>query len=139
MALSNYHVYGSFDKDKRKTIVAKVIRELRHIDFDALAVRGVSGLIMAPIVAYLLNKHVIVVRKPKSEEHSHADMLVESPITTGKYVIFDDFVASGNTASEIHKQIKIACPDLVCVGGYVWRPDSHFKGASVKDIKGLNK
>lgn len=137
MALSTYHTYGSFNKEKRRKIVAKIVKELRNVEFDALAVRGVSGLIMAPIVAYLLNKHVIVVRKPKDVERSHANEIVESPITTGDYVIFDDFVGSGETAREIQRQIRGTCPLLVCVGGYVWVPDRRF-GSSVLNVKDLN-
>ena len=137
MALSGYHVYGSFDKERRKTIVATVVRELKGVDFDALAVRGVSGLIMAPIVAYLLNKHVIVVRKEKTEEFSHASQRVESPIATGKYIVFDDFTGSGKTAKEIMKQVGISCPSLVCVGGYCWAPSRRFS-ANLK-VPVLNK
>lgn len=126
MSLSSYHVYGSFDKAKRKTIVSRVVKELRDVDFDAFAVRGVSGLIMAPIVAYLLDKHVIVVRKPKTEEYSHASQLVEVPITEGKYIVFDDFTGSGATAREIMERVRLACPKMECVGGYVWCPDRRF-------------
>lgn len=134
MALSTYHVYGSFDKTKRREIVARVVQELGPVNFDALAVRGVSGLILAPIVAYLLDKHVIVVRKPKAEERSHATTTVESLIETGTYVIFDDFVATGDTARAIRDRITAACPRLVCVGGYVWRPASQFSTTIAKSL-----
>ena len=133
MGLSSYHVHGSFDKKKRKEIVARVVKELRDVDFDALAVRGVSGLILAPIVAYLLDKYVIVVRKPSV--NSHASESVESPITAGKYVIFDDFVSSGATARAIKEEIDKNYPSLVCVGGYVWLAKRCFDQVGTRDMK----
>lgn len=141
MALSNYHIYGSFDKEKRRKIAKRVVKELKNVEFDALAVRGVSGLIMAPIIAYLLNKHVIVVRKPKSEEHSHANVLVESPIDSGTYIVFDDFVSCGTTAHTIMNEIKKHLPKMKCVGGYCWAPARTFEHHSFTEegVISLNK
>lgn len=140
MALSNYHVYGGFDVKKRRLIVQRVVKDLRGVKFDALAVRGVSGLLLAPIVAHLLKKHVIVVRKSKNVEESHTNVMVESPITTGTYVVFDDFMASGVTMKTIIDMVKKECPGLTLVGGYCWRPRYTFKtGAAKFNVPDLNK
>ncbi len=63
--------------------------------FDSIAFRGMSGAIIAPMVAAQLNKDLIMIRK--SEDKSHASATVEGHITTQSYVIIDDFVDSGRT------------------------------------------
>lgn len=137
MALSSYHENGGFNKRKRKAIVKKVIADLKGVDFDAIAVQGVSGLIMGPIVAYLMNKNLVVVRK--QGEKSHASQLVESPVSSGKYVILDDFVNSGTTARTIRDAIKKAHLDMELVGGYCWVPGRRFQLYPDDEIKDLNK
>src|SRR5271169_4733500 len=49
--------------------VVKMIRE-KQLVFDAIACRGVSCLLIAPIVAMRLNKTLIIVRKDGEKTHS---------------------------------------------------------------------
>lgn len=139
MSLSGYHSSGSFDVKKREEIIKKCVKELRGYEFDALAVRGVSGLIVGPVVAYLLKKHVIVVRKPNNVESSHASQTIESPINSGVFIIFDDFVGSGRTAVAILEAVITSLPGMTCLGGYSWSRDQFDNSNDLlKGVKNLH-
>ena len=119
MAISSYlcKAFGS----ELQTTIKEAIKILKpHLkEFDAIAVRGNSGVIVGSVVAYLLKKPLIVVRKPKGLEDSHASFHVESLIETGSYLIFDDQVAGGSTVRTIQKDIKLAWPKLKS-NGYIY-------------------
>lgn len=74
------------------------IRE-SEIDFDAIVVCGVSGLVVGPMVANALGVPLVVVRK--EDDHStHSDFQVEGCIPE-RYIIIDDFIESGDTVQYI--------------------------------------
>ncbi len=79
--------------------------------FDAIAFAGMSGAIIAPMVAYKLNKPLIVVRKESDTSisgNSHSSRMVEGCIFARTYLIIDDFIDTGNTIKRIIDQIKVA-------------------------------
>lgn len=90
--------------DLRTTIrlAKKSLRPIKD-QFDAIAVRGVSGLLSGPILALALNKGLIVVRKDKEPRHSHN--MVEGDKSAAKYVIVDDLIDSGETVKEIIENV----------------------------------
>ena len=51
----------------RNMIVMEAVRKLRPHDFDVIVACGTSGLIVVPQVAEILNKHILVVRKPSKK------------------------------------------------------------------------
>ena len=101
---SSYHS-RAFDSESRLKVINLALELLKPIDFTHFAVRGVSGLIMAPTIADLMDKKIIVVRKPG--ESSHAAMNVEGITRSSlmKIVILDDFICSGDTIGTIVKDI----------------------------------
>ena len=72
--------------------------------FDAIAVRGISGLLVGVPLALRLDKQLIVVRKPKDDTHS--PYMVEGYAAGERYLIVDDFVSTGATVKEIQKALK---------------------------------
>lgn len=120
MAVTDY-IWEGFDEKAKKLIIRHAVNCLRHHQFDAIAVRGVSGMLIGPIVAYLLRKQLIIVRKPKEEESTHAYQHVECNLTQGTYVVLDDFVSSGATVKAIVEQMKLHCPLIKPIGAYYWR------------------
>lgn len=96
--------------------VRRILKEskilLKNVKYDAIAVRGVSGMLFGPLLAYLLKKELIVVRKPKTTEDSHAVYQAESRIDEGIYIIVDDLMATGHTISSIVKEINARYPKL---------------------------
>lgn len=67
--------------------------------FDSIVCTGVSGMLLAPIVAHLLNKNIVVVRKEPLAK-AHAAGIIESGTGiygVGRYVMIDDIIESGDT------------------------------------------
>jgi hypoxanthine phosphoribosyltransferase len=94
----------------------------RRDEFDALAVCGTSGLTVGPILAYLLGKPLLVVRK---ETRHHSSHWVEGVKTLRdkslRYVIIDDFALTGETVQRIIDHIReFHNRDAQCVAGYFY-------------------
>ncbi len=112
-------------------IIEETIEQLRpHVnEFDTIAFRGMSGAMVAPMVAMRLNKGITIIRK--GTENSHA------PEVTGifekglKYIILDDFISSGNTVLAIKKLLSNELTGMKLVGLYLYRDRqwiSHLTG-----------
>ncbi len=98
---------GPFDSLRRKDIidwVSLILGKEEMSGVNAIAVRGISGIVMGSIVAHVLNLKLIVVRK--ENEDSHASYQVEGLSSDLKYVIIDDLVSSGRTVKTIMQDIK---------------------------------
>lgn len=95
--------------------------------FDAIAFTGGSGAAIAPVVAYLLKKQLIVVRK--SGQQSHCGMgAVSTHITSGSYIFLDDFTSSGGTVEEAVTAIKRYYPRLSLAGLYFYKQSGRYTG-----------
>lgn len=71
--------------------------------FKAIACRGFSGMIVAPLVAAEMQTHLIAVRKPEKNNHSSRDL--EGYVGGGGYAIIDDLIDTGATIREIHAAV----------------------------------
>ena len=120
------------DLDKRKQTIAKALKTLRafrkRVNFDAIAFRGMSGAILAPILADRLNVKLLVVRK--EEEKTHSDFYVEGSDTPEKYVIVDDFVSSGDTIRITVRDIADNFPQAKFVGLYLYQSNVYNDGCA---------
>lgn len=123
---SSRYLVDSVEPAGIKRILREASARLRpHLDeFDGIAVRGLSGLLIAPILALRLGKPLIVVRVPGTD--THADAAVESGLHAGRYIIFDDMTRSGRTVSKIHDTITRELPDLHLVATYFYREDGSW-------------
>jgi len=74
--------------------------------FDAIAFRGASGMMIAPMVAHTLKKDFILVRKELSEEKRHSYYELEGKETVSNYIIIDDGIDEGNTINKILAAMK---------------------------------
>lgn len=116
------------DADDRANTIHAAFGKLRKYRdrFDAIAVRGVSGLVIGSILADRLEKHLVVVRRPEElrvrtgidwndtrarEQYTqacHSALMVEGPLDwtpLARYIVVDDFTSSGNTLKWIHEAI----------------------------------
>ena len=115
----------------------KTIRKSK-LEFDAIAFSGMSGAMFAPILAHILKKEIIMVRKRADmPERGHSSFGVEGYAAAKRYVIVDDLVSTGTTARYIHGHIsQDFAPDAACVGVYCYLTDE-FKKADdyrIEDI-----
>ena len=106
-------------------------------EFDAIAFTGVSGALCAPIVAFLLDKPLIVVRKP-DDKSTHSTLRVEGDRSASTYIIVDDFVATGRTIGTIVAAIRAWNPESTCVGVATTKPSQlkHFTYAISSVVAG---
>jgi len=109
-------------------VVKKVIKDLREVEkthpFEAIAVQGLSGLLIGPIVAMLLKKPLLAVRKESERCHSNEE--VEGDIDVKSYIIIDDFISSGATCRRIQTALWRKGCKATCVGAYL-HYESKFK------------
>lgn len=114
-------------KQREETIIESLaILSIHQSEFDAIAFRGVSGAVIAPILAWELDKVLIPVRKFWDEEDSHAYATVEGDgwlyaDRAPRVVIVDDFISSGTTINTIHnlltdwrRQTEVVAVYLYC-------------------------
>lgn len=113
----------ALDPPQREQAVKKVVQKIKDskIEFSSIAYRGNSGAAMAPIIAHLLKKHLIVVRKDRNEEPSHGTDVEtgSTQLPTADYIIIDDFVATGATIRAIVERLHPK--RLECKGAFLYR------------------
>lgn len=110
---SCYHIAPGLTPTKVRETVRRAVQALRPMtdQFDAIAFCGMSGAVIAPIVALRLNKPLIVVRKPEPTDPdrqlaTHSSYTVEGMLNCKSYLIVDDLVCSGATRNYIIKEIR---------------------------------
>ena len=106
----------------RNGIIIKAVCDLRKIkdSFDSIVCCGISGLMVAPQIAELLDKHIVVIRKAK--EKCYSDFPMEG-VTPFRYIIIDDLVCSGSTIKHIKNTIYEDTPKAQCIGVYCYMPE----------------
>lgn len=115
------HTCHVLNHKTRNKIIIKAICELRKIteQFDSIACCGVSGLMVVPQIAELLNKNILIVRK---NEKRYSAFLTEG-VAPFRYVIVDDLVCSGETIKHINSTIRMEYDRARCVGVYCYLPE----------------
>jgi adenine/guanine phosphoribosyltransferase-like PRPP-binding protein len=112
-SMSSPYLRDLIDPKHLAAIVQVAARCLAKYEYDAIAVRGVSGLLLGPALAIATGKSLIVVRK---EESAHAKTGVEGDIAARRYIIVDDFVDTGETCRTIVSKIENLMPQVECLG-----------------------
>lgn len=112
--VSSSHMYQFLHPEYLSESIANAIKALKGYEFDAVAFRGMSGALIGPPVALALGKTMILVRKP--DDDSHSGMTVEGDKSAQRYIILDDFKASGRTKRTMIEEIREFAPDANCLG-----------------------
>ena len=95
LACSSYLELALYEREKH---FSAAVKTLRKVSFNTIVCTGVSGLVFAPTLAFLLKKQLVVVRK--TTEGTHADKICEANFMVGdigKWIFVDDFIESGAT------------------------------------------
>lgn len=111
---------GGIPRDKCDISIKKAKKALRWKKFDTIACCGVSGLLLGPILAHLMNKELIVVRKWGASTHSDSFHKIEGFKGVKNYMIVDDICCTGDTIRDILKRVKKFAPKGKCVGLYLY-------------------
>lgn len=128
------HTCRVLNHKARNKAIIKAVCDLRKISnqFDSIACCGTSGLLVVPQIAELLDKHIVIIRKPRDKRYSVFNMEGVVPYS---YIIVDDLVCSGNTVKLIKNTIREECPRSICIGAYFYIPEecaySHQEGSKL--------
>lgn len=106
----------------KREIINNCCNDLKNneICFDSIACCGISGLLVAPIVAENIKKNLVIVRKKNDKRYSpfHYEGVIPK-----SYIIIDDLICSGKTIKHIIKTIQEDSPMSKCVGVYCFLKD----------------
>lgn len=84
--------------------------------FDTIAFCGLSGAVLAPTLAHLMQKELLLIRKKKGDDGSHSMQWVEGYYDASRVIVVDDLVFSGDTMRNIRDGIKDKLPGAKVVG-----------------------
>lgn len=116
--LKSVYEIDKFQKTVQKTInIAEELQKKYH--FDTIAFCGMSGAAMSFLLSHWLNIPLICVRKSTDGSHfhnaSHKGLVCEGNLDAKRYLIVDDFIATGDTVNRIINSIRKEAPDAECV------------------------
>jgi len=120
-----YYFNGVFSAREKSIAIEKAISVLQDIDFEVIAVRGVSGLMVGSVLAHQMGKELAIVRKPS--EGCHSGHEIEGFVGSYKYIIVDDLIATGETIRKIVSGVQEISPRAKCVGIYLYRDVSNYR------------
>lgn len=96
------HFNYSLPRAEADETIRLCIEELSKIDFDAIAFCGMSGALIAPVLAHKMGKELLMVRKNAGNDGSHSAKFVEGYVRANqKVVIIDDLISTGATLQNI--------------------------------------
>lgn len=122
--------------DDRKKVIEKAVRRLRALikdgcQFDTIAFTGMSGALIAPVIADRLGKPFTLVRKTTHDCHSFC--VVEGWVEDGMtYIVIDDLVSTGETLNRIHDELCNVCRCPKLVGFYSY---THYRIMGRKEVE----
>ncbi len=96
----------------------------KETGFDTIAFSGISGSAIAFILSHWLDIPLLCVRKKGENSHYHAGggKILEGNVQDmRKYIIVDDFIASGATCNHIIDSIQEGNSRAKCVGMLMYR------------------
>jgi orotate phosphoribosyltransferase len=99
--------------------------------FDCIAFTGMSGAVIAPVLAHILHKDLFIVRKDNDGSHSSAS--TEGPLSARRYVIVDDMISAGVTVRRIYKQVQHLNRGHVCVGILLYENANPQKSSCLRE------
>jgi len=104
------------DPSSLTRVTRQIAKVLNNQQFDAIAISGLSGLLVGPVVSVTMKKPLVVVRK---DETSHSSYEIETSLPNGvtwNYIILDDLICLGHTVERIISTIGRQFSQTKCVG-----------------------
>lgn len=108
------------------------IEALKGVEYDFIACTGLSGMMVAAPVAYMLSKQLCIIRKDGDSKHAQSS-IEGLPLLPLKYVIIDDFFHRGDTIINIASRLEHRKHSLVGIVFYHERDRRTIFGENTKD------
>lgn len=99
-------VYASYMRDtfqEPELVIERAKSFLEGVEYDTMVGTGLSGAVIAPMLAREFGKRCMIVRKENDE--SHSSLPVEG-VLGKRWLFVDDFVSSGTTCARVIKAIR---------------------------------
>lgn len=132
---TGYSSYGSYKHNPEEfralcgRVAAKIPRLMKEYRADAIVARGSSGLSVAWGCMMLTDFNFVMLRR--RNECSHGSLIEGNNEVFRRYLILDDFVASGHTVEKIMEDL----PNAKCVGILIHSLGSY----GLQPIKGVEQ
>lgn len=110
------HLRTVYVRHERESIVQRCINSLRCVEFDTLAFSGVSGVGIGILLAHLMNKEIIIARKPNEHHRAYFNYPNEGYRFAKKYIIVDDLVSTGTTCARVIRAVRDVSPAAELTG-----------------------
>lgn len=128
------HTLGAYDRApnllKTCDIAISTIQKA-NLQFESFAFTGISGALVVPILAVMMDKYITVVRK--NGDNTHSTNMVEGAIGCN-YIIVDDFICSCKTVRTIARTLKDTHENFNCVGIYLHRDFDLIVGSRLENF-----
>lgn len=125
--ISSQHLSIVF-RQRTEIVDTALSRLIWHKDeFDAIAVSGYSMALIVPIIAYNLDKNIILIRKHQGD---HTDLMIEG-YTNQRVLFLDDGIGLGATFKRVEEKLGEFNCKLVAVYFYGWQSTSELPNWSV--------
>jgi len=122
--LSSKYLWKIFDNHKYHNLIARSVKTIQQLKdelkFDTIVFMGHSGASVAYPIHYLTGIPIALVRKSNDNCHGYS---VEGEHKIYKYLIVDDFIATGDTIRMITEKIDYNLGTLECAGVYCYNSD----------------
>ncbi len=89
-------------------IVVAAQRSLKDVEFEGFVGMGLSGSMIAPLLAFVMGKRFAIVRKrDRAQSHSATAHGIESGLKAGdRWLFCDDFISGGQTRATVVERIR---------------------------------
>jgi adenine/guanine phosphoribosyltransferase-like PRPP-binding protein len=107
--------------------ILHAIESLKDVDFDTIAVTGLSGTLFGITLAHRLHKNFLVIRKAGAKSHSW--IAVEGQLGH-KWLFVDDLIDSGATLARVMLAVAKLVPryqECDYVGAYLYSDEYYRK------------
>lgn len=128
------HLERAIPRAKRDKTIADCIKALNGADFDTIAVRGISGLLIGPILAHIMKRELLVIRK--TGEKTASPFEFEGHYGARRYIILDDLISSYSTAVHIVRGVKLCAPSAELVGILLYNTAADSFGPTGVEFQG---
>ena len=108
-----------------KGIIDSTKKALRQVNFEGFVGTGLSGTMVVPALAYVMEKRFAIVRKPDDRGH-HSSGTVESGLRhDDRWIFIDDFISSGATLARVISCMTSHSCDATYIGRYLYNDVLH--------------